>query len=331
MNILITGATGFIGRHLVKTLITNGHNCRCLVRNIGTAEKLFENPGNIEFVTGDIIKPESLIGMAKNIDIVFHLAARGHVTATTKNAYKEFFDINVNGTENVIEECLNENVSKFFHFSSTAAVGLIPDKVVDESTPPQPTTPYQKSKFESETLAMDYFKKKEFPAIILRPCMVYGIGGLGEFYKFTKLIKKGLMPIVGKREKLTPIVHVGDVVAACIKSLSAAKAGETYHICGLKSYPFDTILELINKALQKEKPLPIIPESLVFISVSILEAFSKILNRPPVATRQNIKSTIANRIFSIEKAKRELGYQASVNLETGINDTISWYKSENLI
>ncbi|MBU4444922.1 MAG: SDR family NAD(P)-dependent oxidoreductase, partial [Candidatus Marinimicrobia bacterium] len=131
MNILITGATGFIGSHLTKELCKQGYHCRCLVRNIDKAKEIFKDYKNIEFVIGDITKPETLKNIGNNIDVVFHLAAHGHVAATSEEAFKKFYKINVKGAENLLNECLNKNISKFFHFSSTAAVGLIPDIVVD--------------------------------------------------------------------------------------------------------------------------------------------------------------------------------------------------------
>ena len=96
MNILITGATGFIGSHLTKELSNQGYQCRCLVRNKDKAKEIFKDYKDIEFVVGDITKAETLIGIEKVIDIVFHLAAHGHIAAAGEEAYKLFIDINVN-------------------------------------------------------------------------------------------------------------------------------------------------------------------------------------------------------------------------------------------
>lgn len=330
MNILITGATGFIGSHLTKELCKQGYHCRCLVRNIEKAKEIFKDYEDIEFVVGDVTKPETLKNVANNIDVVFHLAAHGHVAAASEEAFKKFYEINVSGTKNLLDECLDKNISKFFHFSSTAAVGLIPDIVVDENTKPQPKTPYQKSKLESEKVVKAFIKANGFPAVIFRPCMVYGVGGFGEFYKFAKLVKRGIMPKIGFKKKLTPLVNVKDVIQACIKGIKKAKTGETYFICGEKSYPFDEIIRCIKKALSSKKISIYVPTCIALLGASILEYFAKISHKIPIVTRQNIKSTIADRIFSIEKAQNDFGYCPSTELREGLFDTIKWYKVENL-
>jgi len=325
MNILITGATGFIGSNLTKRLSAQGYHCRCLVRNIQRAKDIFKEYNSIEFVVGDITKPQTLAGIEKNIDVVFHLAAHGHVAAASEEAYKQFTNINVSGTENLIKQCTKGNIKKFFHFSSTAAVGLIPDILVDESTIPNPKTPYQKSKLASESIVNTFIEKENFPAIIFRPCMVYGIGGYGEFYKFVRLVKKGVMPKIGFKKKLTPIVHVDDVVQACVKGISDAKTGETYFICGCKSYPFDDIINHIKDALNTHKLTIFTPLSLVLLGAFLLEQVAKITHKTALVTRQNIKSTVADRRFSIEKAKKDFNYEPEVSLKKSIQEVVEWY------
>jgi len=326
MNILITGSTGFIGRHLTKELIKQGYYCRCLVRNKEKAIEVFKDYTNIEFVVGDITKPETLIGIEKDIDIVFHLAAHGHVAAASQEAYKMFISINVIGTENLIKQCLNGKVEKFFHFSSTAAVGLIPDILVDENTLPNPQTPYQKSKLSSEEIVNSFIIKEHFPAVIFRPCMVYGVGGYGEFYKFVNLVKKGIMPKIGFKKKMTPIVYVDDVVQACIKGISGAKSGETYFICGKKSYPFDSIIDSIKSNLNSKKITIWVPYFMALIVSYLLSKYAELTNKTPLVTPKNIKSTYVDRKFSIKKATNDFKYYPSDNINECISNVINYYK-----
>ena len=330
MNVLITGATGFIVSHLKRELCKKWYHCRCLVRNVDKAREIFKEYKKIEFVIGDVTKPDSLRNISNNIHVVYHLAALGHVTATSVEAYQEFREINVGGTENLIKNCISHKI-KFFHFSSTAAMGLIKDIVVDETVKPQPITPYQKSKLESEKIIEKYIKKIDFPGVIYRPCMIYGVGGFGEFYKFAKLIKKGLMPRIGFQKKLTPIVNVKDVVQACIKGIENAKIQEVYFICGSMSYPFDEICRLIAQALNIKRPFIYTPEFLAIWGTTILERFARIANKIPIVTTQNIRSTVANRIFSIDKARKDFDYEPRVELKDGIKETIEWYKNNGYI
>ena len=125
----------------------------------------------------------------KYIDTVYHLAAAGHVAAVSKQAERSFFDLNVQGTKNLIKACGRNDVRRFFHFSSTAAMGLIKRPIIDETVECNPQTPYQKSKYQSELIAFETGKEQGIEVIVFRPCMVYGPGGKGEFLMFCRLIK----------------------------------------------------------------------------------------------------------------------------------------------
>jgi nucleoside-diphosphate-sugar epimerase len=142
--------------------------------NVGELKQL-----GVELAHGDILAGASLDGNVEGIDIVYHLAAMGHVSAVSKQAFELFRKVNVEGTRNLVKACSRHRISKFIHVSSTAAMGLIKAPIVDETTECRPATPYQKSKRESEQVVLEYWKKEGFPAVIVRPCMVYGPGGKG--------------------------------------------------------------------------------------------------------------------------------------------------------
>ena len=323
MNVLITGGTGFVGRHLVRALIEKGALVRMLVRKTSKIEE-FKELG-IELVHGDTTKRDSLQGIAKDIDVVYHLAAMGHVSAISKAAYQRFFDVNVNGTNNLAEECCNNKVDKFIHFSSTAAMGLIKKPLVDETMPCRPSTPYQKSKYESEKTILTNWKEKGLPAVILRPCMIYGAGGTGEFTKICRLIKKGLFPKVGRGKNLTPMVYVDDVVQAAILAGERGIPGETYLIASDNSFELDRIRDLILKELGIKRIYPCVPTTLSKIGAWGIESLAKTFGFTPIVTYQNIDSTATDRVFNISKAKRQLGYNPKTSLKDGIRKTLNWY------
>jgi nucleoside-diphosphate-sugar epimerase len=329
MKVLVTGGTGFVGRHLVRALIEKGALVKMLVRKTSSLEE-FKNIG-VEFIQGDITDRGPLDGIARDIDIVYHLAAMGHVSAISEAAYREFFEINVNGTQNLAKECCHHRVNKFIHFSSTAAMGLIKKPLVDETVPCQPATPYQRSKYKSEELVQRYWKENGLPAVILRPCMIYGVGGGGEFLKFCRLIKKGFFPKIGRGKNLTPIVHVRDVVQAAMQAKEKGKPGEIYLIASNMSYEMDEIRRLIAKYLGVVKPYPYVPYKVAIIGAYGLEMMAKLFKFVPVVTSRNIESTVTDRVFSISKARAELGYLPKVDLEDGIKETIVWYKDNRYV
>ena len=330
MVILVTGGTGFIGSHLVDTLVSKGEDVRVLIRKTSKVEK-FKNRG-VDFVYGDITDKITLKGIARDVDVVYHLAARGHVSAISDAAYREFREVNVKGTKNLAEECSNHPISKFIHFSSTAAMGLIEKPVVDESTPCRPSTPYQKSKYDSEKMILNYWRTRNLPVVLIRPSMVFGPGGeSSEFLKICRIINKGIFPQIGKGKNLTPIVYVDDVVQAAILAANMGIPGETYLITSGKSYELSVIAKRIADQLGVKRVNYRMPVSIAMSGAFIIELLARIFNFSPIITRQNIMSTITDRVFSINKAKRELGYEPGVSLEEGIKRTIDWYIENNIL
>lgn len=329
MKVLVTGATGFVGRHLVKALLEKGAFVRALVRKASNLSGL-ENSG-VEFVYGDITDRDSLQGIAKNVGVVYHLAAMGHVSAASEEAYRKSYEVNVTGTQNLIEECLKAEVKRFIHFSSTAAMGLIKRPTIDESAECQPTTPYQRSKFESEQCINAYFRDKDLPSLILRPCMIYGVGGRGEFLKWCRLIKKGFFLKVGMGKNLTPFVHVQDVVQAAVLASENGQEGETYLVASKQSYELELIRNLAAKHLGVKKPYVYVPKWAALTGAYALENAAKRLKCTPVVTSKNIRSISTGRVFSIEKAKSHLGYHPATDLETGVKETVHWYRDQGYL
>lgn len=323
IRVFITGGSGFIGTHLVSHLIDCGCYCRCLVRKNGQASQLKDMGADL--IYGDILDPVSLDGTVENIDIVYHLAALGHVSAISKEAYRQFRRVNVEGTRNLAEECRKYRISKFLHFSSTAAMGLIKEPIVDERTECLPNTPYQHSKRDSEEVILSYWKKYKLPVVILRPSMVYGPGGQGEFLKWCRLMKKGLFPRVGRGKNLTPLVHVDDVVKAAIQAGERGVQGETYLITFDHSFELDLIRDLVLQELGIKRPYPYVPTFLAKLGAKGIELLANTLRFTPIVTYRNIDSTAFDRVFSISKAENQLGYHPKTSLEDGIRQTLSWY------
>lgn len=330
MKILVTGAAGFIGSHLVRTLVKDGYFCRCLVRKTSNIKQL-SKLNNIELWYGDITNRESLKDIAKDIDIVYHLAGIGHSTAVSRRIRQLYKVNNLEGTRNLIEECLNHNIKRFIYFSSTAAMGTLKLPVVDESTKCKPRTPHQRSKYEVEQLIIKYWKEKGLPAIILRPCMVYGCTTKGDFFKIVKWVYRGMFPKIGRGKKLTPIVHVNDVVQAAVLAMHKGRIGEAYIIAGDKSYELDEIRRIILDALGIRRPYPYMPVSIAKMIAILCEMLGEFYSCIPIINHINIKSTAIDRVFSIDKARRELGYEPKVKLEDGIKQTIEWLKENGYI
>lgn len=330
MNILVTGGTGFIGRHLCMSLLRRGHHVRCLARNIEVGPKAFQNE-DIELVKGDLTQPETLRNVAHGIDAVYHLAAAGHVSEISRQAFKHFSDINVQGTKNLISLCAREGVKRIIHFSSTAAIGLPKQSVISEETLCTPQTPYQKSKLHSEAAAFSLGRRYNIQVIVLRPCLVYGPGGTGEFLKICKLIKKGVFPRIGMGRNLTPIVHVADVVQAAVKGLEKGASGKVFIIASNHSPPLKELHKLICEALGIRRIYFYVPLPIAYLGAFFFEKVATTSNTPTIASRKNILSVVKDRTFDISRAKNDLRYRPAISLSKGIRQTVSWLTENNLI
>ncbi len=330
MNILISGATGFIGSHLLRKLLHEGHTCRCLVRHTDSLDSIFHR-NNIEIFEGDVIDLQSLNDIGKDIDVAYHLAGSGHVTSVLEKDYEQAFDINVRGTKNFAEACAHNGVKRLIHFSSTAAMGLIRLSTIDETTLCRPRSPYQRSKHESELVALEAGVRFGMEVIVFRPCMVYGPGGKGEFLKFCRLINRGIFPRIGLGKNLTPIVHVKDVIQAAVKALYKGRGGEVYLIASEKSPPLEEIHRFICDGLNIRRHYFYVPVWVAYVIAFFLERMSPLTGKEPVVSRTNVVSTVTGRVFDISKARKELSYQPQTDIKKGIGETVIWFKKEKLI
>jgi len=205
-------------------------------------------------------------------------------------------------------------------------MGLINKKVVNETDVPRPITPYQKSKLQSEKIALKWCKDFAIPTVVIRPCMIYGPKGKGEFLKFCQLMRKGLFPKIGGGENLVPLVHVKDVVQGGIKAAENGIPGEVYLLASDRSIGLNEMRNIVMEAWGTKAIYPYVPVRFALCVAWCLEFFANLTGKAPIATRQNVVSTSSDRQFSIEKANRELGYAPQIGFHEGILETVNWFK-----
>ena len=328
MRYLITGATGFIGPHLIKKLISMGHECRCLVRPESNLETL--EGFDIEFIKGDITDAKSLKGVADGTHCVFHMATLGHMS-NFKVTEGMFNEVNVKGTQNIMYEAMNSGVQRAVHCSSVAAMGICPEVPATEETDCYPHHPYGRSKLTAEKEVLRMVTEHHLPAVIVRFSMVYGPGDWRDMLRLARMAKKGLFPKVGNRPKLTPLIHVDDAVEGLWLAAEKGRMGQTYLITNQESLPFDDIRKMLQKALGVNRIPLYVPEWMALSIASLSEKIFPLIGKVPPVSRKNIESTLSDRVFSIEKAKRELGFEPIVDPIQGIKETIGWYKQKGWV
>lgn len=322
-RVLVTGATGFVGSHLVDHLIERGRHVRCLVRR--TSKLKYLKDPQIDFVYGGLDEQTDWDEAFDEVDTVYHVAG-----VTFARRARDYFDVNQKGTEAILAGAVKHRsqLKKFVLVSSLAAVGPSPDgKLVDEDTQPAPVTPYGRSKLLGEEALRAVGDL--LPATIVRPPAVYGPRDHGVF-EFFKMIKGGIFPMIGNREKRVSLVHSGDLADGIILAgESEASTGRTYFISSEEAYPMDEVAELIAKVLGTRPRKFTIPRPIAYAAALAGEAIAELTRKPPVINRDKV-TDLSQACWgcSIERAKRELGYNQQVQLEDGLRETVAWYKRE---
>lgn len=331
MRILVTGGAGVTGTHLATRLIKRGHN----VRILDIQEALQPNRMNyfrslgIEVVSGDIKNKNTVKEAVKDVELVYHLATAYRKTTASK---KYYWDVEVGGTQNLLDASIQENIERFVHCSTTGVFGHVTKPPADESYPYGPYDVYQKAKCEGEKLVLKYMEEKEMPVVVVRPCGIYGPYDKRLLRLFKAIYHKKFI-MIGKGEVCYHLVYVDDLVDAFeLVAEKKVAIGEDYNIGGNEIPTLNELVEVIANALDvpvPEKRFPFV-WPVMLASWVCEKAYKPFGKEPPIFPRR-VNWFIKNRAFDISKAKKELGYEPKVDLKTGIQMTADWYKKERLL
>ncbi|VVB88630.1 NAD-dependent glucose-6-phosphate dehydrogenase [uncultured archaeon] len=256
-TVLITGANGFIGQHIVKRLLSNSVKVHILVR-----KRKVQFSDAVEVFEGDISDIDAVKKAIAGVDTVIHLAGKAH-DLSGKDEAKDYFAVNVEGTRNFLDSCNNSEVKHFIYFSSVKAMTEENEDLLDESFIPKPTTPYGKSKLAAEKLVAEFGASSGIKTASLRLCAVYGPGNKGNVYTLIEAIDWGRFVLMGRGDNLRSMVYVGNVVDATLAVIERNKScAAVYIVTDGIDYTVKELYEVIAKGLGK-RPLPFyIPMSL---------------------------------------------------------------------
>jgi dihydroflavonol-4-reductase len=322
--ILVTGANGFVGSHLVEALVARGYRVRCMVRR--TSDLTFIHHLPVEWAYADVLDVEGLHQACGGVDAVCHCAA-----LTRALDEETFHRINARGTELLARACLESSSSleRFLFVSSQAAAGPshAADVFVDESDAPQPITWYGKSKWAAEQslLAM----AGHLPLTIVRPAAVYGPRDR-DFFAYFDLVKHGLNLQLGKRERWISLVYVRDLVRLLLLAMESRVAiGQTYFGCG-QAHTYAEFSKAIAKALGK-RTLPLrvtLPEAVLTPMALWARVQGRLTGHPVLLNDQRILDMRQRYwLCSGEKARQELGFVPEYDLERAIQESAGWYRA----
>jgi len=320
-RVLVTGANGFVGSHLVKALLAQGYGVRCLVRP--TSNLLFIRDLPVEWAYGDVAHDKGLEAACAGMDAVCHFA--GDTKARDRETY---FHVNAEGTRHLLAACERAapHLRRFVYASSLAAAGPSPDsRPIDESHPPQPLTFYGQSKLQGEQFCHEYLDR--LPVVILRPSAVYGPRERDIFFYF-QMINRGIKLLLGQGERRASFIFAQDLVTLVLRVLEEDRAvGETYFAAEGQDYDWQQLGDWVAKTLDKRAIRLVVPERLLPVIAAVADLQARFTGRPALLNDQKlIELRQRYWICNTDKARRELGFEAQYDLATGLRLTAQWYR-----
>lgn len=324
MRTLVTGANGFVGSWLCRKLLQRGDAVRGLVRVTSNLSLLEGVP--IEQTIGSLDDPTSLAMATRDVDVVFHVAA----AVTDWGTLDWFRRVNVEGTRNLIEAAVQNEVKRFVFVSTIAVHSFIDAQEMTEESPQLPTPfPYSQSKREAEAVVMDYHDAGKIEVSIVRPGDVFGPCDQTALLRMAPMLEAGMMAHVAGGKKLGAFTYVENLVDGIILAGTVDRAaGEAYVITDGIRLTWRAYFDKLTDALDLPRPRFSAPPALAYAIASILAFIYRLLrikSRPPI-TRYLVDHMTNHVHFSIEKARRNLGYEPQVGIDEAIARTAAWYR-----
>jgi nucleoside-diphosphate-sugar epimerase len=324
MRVLITGASGFIGRHLVERLVRDGFMVRALAH---APEPVRDMPAGVEVVTGDVRDAGAMKAAASGIETIFHLAGKAHALAEVGEEDADYQAVNVEGTRNVLDAAVAGGAKRFVLFSSVKAMGEEAPECRDESSEARPLTAYGRSKLAAEKLVFDSGQRGNLGVTCLRLPLVYGVGNKGNLFRMIAAIDRGIFPPLPPLDNRRSMVHVSNVVDAAMLAVDhPAARGRCYIVTDARAYATRELYELICRALGKRIPQWSVPLGLLAAAGRAGDLVGRVFRRRMPFDSDAFQKLIGSAWYSSERMVRELGYHPLMSFEAALPEMIAWYR-----
>ena len=324
MRVLITGAGGFIGSHLVEDQLSRGRDVTAIDINVQALDFLKSNP-RLHILEADFADESLVDPLLEGNEVCFHLAS-AHLEKGVPDAY--FWKVNVENTRRFVERNHHAGIERFVHCSSVGVYGNIKNPPADEDSPCSPDIAYEKSKLAGEQAVLEYARQKDYPLVIVRPAWVYG-PRCPRTAKLFRTIESGRFFFVGDGSTLRHPIYIGDMVEGFeLAGTHDNAVGETFIMAGPSSVTIRELVNAIADVMGKPRPSLQLPRNLVYSGCLILEGASALVGKEPPFSRRSMKFFEGNTAFSIDKAHQVIGFQAPTELVEGLQRTYTWIKEE---
>ena len=328
MRVLVTGATGFLGGYVVEELRAHGHEVTAATRKGSDTSRLERS--RVVRRPFDLAQPEGMSEAVRGMDAVVHLAAYYTFTGQ-KELYRK---LNVEATEALVKACRSEGVGHLLYCSSTEAIGPV-QGIGDEESELRPQYDYGRSKVEAERLVRE--RSGPMGWTVLRPSGIYGPGNVDDVSYWTIVTygdRRSTRYLIGSGKNLIQFVHVKDVALAFRLALDRREAanGRTYIVSDKRAYTYEEVYHMLSELKGVPPPQGHIPAFLAKAMLAPVQLTNKLRGKDNFLMRTStIDALTTDRAYSIERARRELGYEPQHDLRAGLAETIGWYRDNGFL
>ncbi|TFG83191.1 MAG: NAD-dependent epimerase/dehydratase family protein [Spirochaetales bacterium] len=323
MNVAVTGGTGFIGGHVLKRLVADGHRVTCLV----LPGFPYEGVPGVTYHQGDLRKTDTLAGFLEGVQTIVHLA--GLTKARTE---REYFEVNADAVVRLLDAAaeLSPSFSHVVAMSSLAAVGPTSDsRGICEDTPLNPISPYGRSKARLEAVLKDREDRTQWT--VIRAPGVYGPHDR-DFLQYFKLIKKGWRFVIGKKNlmSLVYVKNLADAIATCV--ILPAARNQVFFVADQGTYDWDDIGAMIEDCFQQRTRRVQVPYWAIHVVSLLSDLVSPFMREAPLLNRHKLaEMSQKNWVVSHEKVYTMLGYEPSTRTKDALRETGEWYLANGWI
>lgn len=317
-DILITGATGFVGSHLIEALSERGATARALVRETSDVS-LLERHGIVR-VIGDLSDREALTRAVADAEVVLHVAA-----ATRALGAAAFHDVNEGGTRRLLDAMeAGGGGRRLVYLSSLAAVGPARGRPVRPGDEPRPITAYGRSKLAGEREAL---ARAAIRTTVLRPPAVYGPRDR-DLLTFFRAARRGVLPVLGSPDRRLQMIHAADLARAIIRAAESPEAAGVFHVAEPVVYRWDEVLDRMGAAVGRDGVRIPVPATVLKGAAAISEAVARLRGRPAIFDRDKALELLADDwVCETDAARQALRFEASIPLAEGLAETAGWYRA----
>lgn len=325
LRYLITGATGFVGGHLAEACVARGLTVSTIAR--GSSDTALLDKLGVTIQRGDLTDADVVRQAVAAADVVVHCAAK----VGDRGPVEEYRAVNVEALRGLLDACKDRSLKRFVHVSSLGVYEARHHYGTDESEPLPAThiDGYTQTKVEAEHLVMQYYRDHKIPVVVLRPGFVYGPRDKVVLPRLIRRMTTKKVHYLGGDRRALNTIYIDNLVDAVFLAVDNPKAvGQAYNLTDGEFVSKRRFIEAVADGLGLRKSKQVLPRWLAAVVVWVLRRQiirAGATGKPPI-THAQFKFLLLNLDFSIEKAKRELGYQPRVSFDDGIRRTMAWYR-----